>query len=53
MRNFYSTGINKEQIKYLNIMKEMLVRCFIDPRTNQPIDPRKRCLFMNWCTFNL
>ena len=42
MREHYSTGISKEDIKNLNITKAQLWRKFTDPRTGQPLDVRKR-----------
>jgi hypothetical protein len=44
MREYYSTNISKEEVKNLHITKEMIVQLFIDPRTNQPHDPRKMSL---------
>ena len=42
MRENYGTGMPKEDIKYLNITKSQLWRKFIDSRTWQPLDVRKR-----------
>ena len=42
MREHYAIGISKEAIKDLNITKSQLGSKFIDPRTGQPIDVRKR-----------
>ena len=42
MREHYSTGVSKEDIKNLNITKSQLWSKFTDPRTGQPPDVRKR-----------
>ena len=42
MREHYSTGISKEDIKNLNITKAQLWSKFIDPRIEQPLDVGKR-----------
>ena len=42
MREHYSTGISKEDIKNLNITKSQLWSKFTDPRTGQPPDVRNR-----------
>ena len=41
MREHYSTGISKEDMKNLNITKSQLWRKFIDPRIGQPPYVRK------------
>jgi hypothetical protein len=51
MREYYSTRIIKEDVKSLDITKKMIVQLFIDPRTNQPHDSKKRGFCMDWCTF--
>jgi hypothetical protein len=42
MREYYSVDISKEDVKKLYITEEMIVQLFIDPKTNQPPDIRKR-----------
>ena len=42
MRERYSTGISKEDIKNINITKSQLWIKFTNPRTGQPPDVRKR-----------
>ena len=51
MRENYDTGMSKEDIKYLNITKSQLWRKFIDTRTGQPPDVRKRRVCMDWCNY--
>ena len=51
MREHYSTGISKEDIKNLNITKAQLWSKFTDPRARQPLDVRKRRVCMVWCNY--
>jgi hypothetical protein len=47
MFDYYRTGIDKNQVKDLNIKKQDLMSLFIDPRTKlQPL-VNKRCICMN------
>ena len=51
MREHYSTGISKEDIKNLNITKAQPWRKFTDTRIGQPPDVRKRQVCMDWCNY--
>lgn len=51
MRNYYSTDIDRDIFKELNITKEMIYGFFIDPKDDTPISPRKNCVAIDWCTF--
>ena len=51
MREHYSIGISKEDIKSLNITKSQLWSKFTDSRTGQPSYVRKRRVRMDWCNY--
>ena len=51
MREHYATSMSKEDIKNLNITKSQSWSKFIDPRTGQPPDVRKRQVCMDWCNY--
>ena len=51
MREHYSTGISKEDIKNLNITKSQLWSKFTNPRTGQRPDVRERRVCMDWCNY--
>lgn len=51
MREHYSIGMSKEQIKDLNINKAQLYSKFIVPSTGQPLDVRRRRVCMDWCIY--
>ena len=51
MREYYATGLSKDQIKDLNITKAQLYRKFTYPRTGQPPAITKRRVCMDWCHY--
>ena len=51
MREQYENGISKEYIKDPNITKAQLWSKFIDMRTGQTPDVRKRRVCMDWCNY--
>jgi hypothetical protein len=51
MREHYSTGLSKEQIKDLNITKAQLYSKFIVPSTGQPPAMMRARVCMDWCIY--
>ena len=51
MREYYGTGISKEDIKNLNITKAQLWSKFTDLRIGHPPYVRKRRVCMDWVNY--
>lgn len=52
MRKFYSIGLNKDQIKYLNITKQQLMGLFTNPRMKKTPLVTKGHICMDWCNIH-
>ena len=51
MREHYSTGISKADMKNMNITKAQLWSKFTNPRIGHPPYVRKRRVCMDWCNY--
>lgn len=47
----YRTGLNKEQIKDLNITKNNVLSLFVDPRDKELKLVTEKHICMVWCTY--
>ncbi|XP_059073863.1 uncharacterized protein LOC131874482 [Cryptomeria japonica] len=50
MREQYADGLSYKEIKDLKISKAAIAALFVNPRTDQPVDPPKIKLSIKWCT---
>jgi hypothetical protein len=49
MFDYYRTGLDKNQVRDLNITKQDLMSLFIDPRSGLQPPVNKRHICMDWC----
>ena len=49
MFEYYSTGLDRNQVRDLGISKKQLMSIFINPRSRQQPPMNKKCISIDWC----